>query len=128
MERERLVALVERSQKGDNAALNELITACYEGFYYFALKTVKDENIASDITQESCIEIMTTIDKLHEPAAFIKWSRQIIYHQCTRHFRKTRRFYNRPAFADNPSVGYPYNTNSQPKTLLRTIRRPLKFF
>lgn len=88
MEREKLVSLVERSQNGDREALNKLIGECYESFFYFALKTVKDENIASDITQESCIEIMTTIGKLHEPAAFIKWSRQIIYHQCTRHFRK----------------------------------------
>lgn len=36
------------------------------------------------------MEIYLTIDKLNEPAAFLKWSRQIAYHKCTAYHRKTK--------------------------------------
>lgn len=90
MEKEKLMALVEAAQKGDNAAMNELFNAFYNDLYYFALKTVKDEELALDITQEAFVEIINTLGNLKEPAAFVTWAKQITYHQCTRHFRKKR--------------------------------------
>lgn len=88
MEREKLIALVSAAQKGDETAMSELFNAFYNDVYYFALKTVKDEDIACDITQETFIEIINTLGALQEPAAFVKWMKQITYHQCTRHFKK----------------------------------------
>lgn len=90
IEREKLVSLVEKAQKGDNEALNELISECYNGFYYFALKSTGDEDKAAEVTQDSCMEIISTINNLREPAAFITWSQRIIYHKCIRH-QKPRR-------------------------------------
>ncbi len=88
MEREKLIHLVTNAQKGDGDALNELFNTFYNDVYYFALKTVKDEQIACDVTQETFIEIIGTLDQLREPAAFVKWMKQITYHQCTRYFKK----------------------------------------
>ncbi len=88
MEKEKLVLLVTAAQKGDNKATNELFNAFYNDFYYFALKTVKDEETALDITQEAFVEIINTLGNLKEPAAFVTWAKQITYHQCTRYFRK----------------------------------------
>lgn len=90
MGKENMIFLVTRAQSGDQAALQALLEGCYQDLYYFAYKTVKNEDLACDITQESCIEIMTTLDKLREPAAFAVWARRITYHQCTRHFRETK--------------------------------------
>lgn len=90
MERERLVALVSRAQNGDGDALNDLFGAFYQDVYYFALKTVKDEQTAADVTQETFIEIIQTIGNLKEPAAFVSWMKQITYHQCTRYFKKKK--------------------------------------
>lgn len=90
MDKQRQTELVKKAQQGDSEALNELIGDCYQDIYYFALKTVKNEDIAGDVAQESCIEIMTTLDKLREPAAFAVWSRRITYHQCMRYFRETK--------------------------------------
>ncbi len=90
MEREKLVPLVEKAQKGDSDALNKLFNEFYNDVYYFALKTVKDEQTACDVTQEAFIEIINTIGNLKEPAAFVTWIKQITYHQCTRYFKKKK--------------------------------------
>ncbi len=90
MEREQLVSLVTRAQNGDGSALNELFNAFYDNVYYFALKTVKDSDLAADITQEAFVEILSTINNLKEPAAFVTWMKQITYHQCTRYFKKKK--------------------------------------
>lgn len=80
--------LVVRAQAGDSQAMDALFTEYYNNVYYFALKTVKDPDLACDITQETFMEIIRTIGNLKEPAAFMTWMKQITYHQCTRHFRK----------------------------------------
>lgn len=90
MEKQKLVSLVTSAQKGDNDAMNELFNAFYNDFYYFALKTVKDDELALDITQEAFVEIINTLVNLNEPAAFVTWAKQITYHQCTRYFKKKK--------------------------------------
>lgn len=90
MEKEQLVSLVSRAQSGDNDALNELFNAFYNDLYYFALKTVKDDELALDVTQEAFVEIINTLSALKEPAAFVTWAKQITYHQCTRYFKKKK--------------------------------------
>ncbi len=90
MEKSKLIDLVEKSQNGDKSALNSLVNEIYNDLYYYILKTVKNENLAADITQESCIEIITTINKLQSPEAFSVWSKRIAFHQCTRYFRKNK--------------------------------------
>lgn len=90
MERDKLISLVTKAQQGDQDALNDLFNAFYNDVYYFALKTVKDDQIACDVTQETFVEIINTLDKLQEPAAFVKWMKQITYHQCTRYFKKKK--------------------------------------
>ena len=71
MERETLVSLVTAAQSGDSTAMNTLFNEFYDRVYYFALKTVKDESLACDITQETFVEIINTLHKLDEPAAFV---------------------------------------------------------
>lgn len=90
MERDVLISLVTRAQKGDSTAMDELFAAFYNDVYYFALKTLKDSDTACDITQETFLEIINTIGNLKEPAAFVTWMKQITYHQCTRYFKKKK--------------------------------------
>ena len=90
MEREQLIRLVTGAQKGDHTAMDELFAAFYNDVYYFALKTVKDSDLACDITQETFLEVINTIGSLKEPAAFVTWMKQITYHQCTRYFKKKK--------------------------------------
>lgn len=88
MDFEKLLPLICKAQGDDPQAANELFEAIYNDIYYFALKTVKDAEIAADVTQEALIAIFKDIKKLEDPKAFPAWSRKITFHQCTRHFRK----------------------------------------
>ena len=90
MERDKLTSLVTAAQKGDGAAMEELFSAFYNDVYYFALKTVKDSDLACDITQETFLQIVSTIGDLKEPAAFVTWMKQIAYSRCTRWFSKKK--------------------------------------
>ena len=90
MERELLTRLVTGAQQGDSQAMDQLFAEFYNDVYYFALKTVKDSDLACDITQETFLEIIRTIGDLQEPAAFITWLKQVTYHQCTRYFKKKK--------------------------------------
>ncbi len=90
MEKERQIALITAVQNGDSAAADEFFGEIYNDVYYFALKTVKDETLACDITQETLIEVFKKIGELRDPAAFPAWCRQIAFFQCTRYFRKKK--------------------------------------
>ena len=88
MEKEKLVALVTAAQSGDSDAVSELFSEFYNDLYYFALKTVKNDDTALDVTQDAFVDIINNLGTLKEPAAFVSWAKQITYHQCTRHFKK----------------------------------------
>lgn len=90
MEKNALTELVQKAQQGDRTAMNDLIGEYYPRLYAAAYQTVKDPDTACDVTQEACLEIMSSIDKLENPAAFSVWAQKIAYHQCSRHFRKHR--------------------------------------
>lgn len=101
VEREKLVALVQSVQRGDDGAAGELYQTFYQDIYYYIFKTVNDRELAEDLTQDTFMEILETVGKLNEPAAFVTWSRQIAYHRCTAHFRKRREL-----LADEDEDGY----------------------
>lgn len=90
METQKLTELVISAQKGDKIAMDTLVSESYQELYYYVLKTVKNEDLAYDVTQESFVEIITTIEKLREPAAFPLWARRIAYHKCALHFRQSK--------------------------------------
>lgn len=88
MEKETLISWVTAAQNGNENALNSLFSATYEDIYYFALKTIKNPDLASDITQETYITIFKSIKGLNDPAAFLPWSRRIAYRHCLQYFDK----------------------------------------
>ena len=87
MDLKKTTDLVIKAQNGDKKALNSLFSECYGDLYYFALKTVKDEDKAADAVQDSAIDIMKTIGELKNPEAFLQWSRMIVYRKCTKYFK-----------------------------------------
>ena len=102
MEREKLIQLVTDAQQGKPEAGGALYEAFYQDVYYYILKIVDNQpELAEDLTQETFIEILQTVEKLQEPAAFVTWSRQVAYHRCTAYFRKRTEL-----LADEDEDGY----------------------
>lgn len=91
MNKEALTPLVIKAQAKDADALNELMSACYETLYYYAYNEVKDYDLAADITQESCLEIMNTLENLQKPESFLSWAGRIVTHKCSRYYRQTKK-------------------------------------
>lgn len=90
IDKEQLISIVTAAQKGEENAVSELYNAFYMDVHYYIMKTVKDTELAADLTQDTFIEIMQTIKNLREPVTFPVWSRRIAYHKCTAHFRKKK--------------------------------------
>jgi len=88
--KEQLISIVTAAQRGEENAVSELYNTFYMDLHYYIMKTVKDSELAADLTQDTFIEILQTIQSLREPAAFPIWSRRIAYHKCTAHFRKRK--------------------------------------
>ena len=91
MNKEALTPLVIKAQAKDADALNELMSACYETLYYYAYNEVKDYDLAGDITQESCLEIMSTLENLRKPESFLSWAGRIVTHKCSRYYRQAKK-------------------------------------
>lgn len=88
VEKEALIALVRAVQAGEDDAATQLYITFQKDIYYFIYKTVNDRELAEDLTQDTFLDILQHIHKLEEPVAFVAWSRQIAYHNCTAYFRK----------------------------------------
>ncbi len=96
-----MVAMVSALQRGEESAFTDIYDTFYNDVYYHILKTIKDPELAADLTQDTFMEILETIGKLEEPAAFVTWAKQIAYHRCTAHFRKRHEL-----LADESEDGY----------------------
>ena len=92
MEKEKLVSMVKLVQSGDEQAFTQMYNAFHNDLYYYIYKTVNDQELAADLTQDAFIEILQNIHSLQEPAAFITWSRQIAYRRCTAYFKKRHEY------------------------------------
>lgn len=101
MKREELIALVKDVQNGNENAFTQMYEVFHNDLYYYIFKTVNDKELASDLTQDTFIEILQSIRSLQEPAAFVTWSRQIAFRRCTAYFKKRR-----DLIADEDEDGY----------------------
>lgn len=90
MDRRQLEKTVIAAQQGDQNALNQLITECYNEIYYYALHCSKEPNAAEDITQEAIIVILNKLSSLQKPGAFMEWAKTIVKHIVSAQLRQQR--------------------------------------
>lgn len=84
-----LSALVRKSQKGDAAAMEELLRAAYTPVSYQCRRFLKTGADAEDMTQEILLLVYTKIDTLHEPAAFWGWLGRMTANRCKNALTRT---------------------------------------
>lgn len=86
IERERLIKEVTALQNHQDVS-ESFLEEIRDDLCYYISKIVNDQTLAEDLTQDTLVEILTKIDNLQEPAAFVSWSKKIAYHKCTDYFK-----------------------------------------
>lgn len=82
MEQQQLFDLLEKSKAGDRQAQEKLVEETQNRVYYHCKKMLKNEDDALDATQDVLIVMLTSMDKLREPAAFWGWVNGITANRC----------------------------------------------
>lgn len=85
--------LVSRYLRGDESALEILISRHQERIYTYIVSLVKDRQLAEDIFQDVFIKVVNTFKrgKYHEEGKFLPWVMRISHNLVIDTFRKLKR-------------------------------------
>ena len=85
-------SLVERAQKGDRDALEELYLIHFDRIYGYLHMTVGNRHDAEDLTTQTFLKMLESIGRFQFRAApFSAWLFRIAHNLAMDHFRATRR-------------------------------------
>jgi RNA polymerase sigma-70 factor (ECF subfamily) len=86
-------ALVERAQKGDRAALEELYLIHVDRIYSYLHRTVGNRHDAEDLTTQTFVKMLESIGRFRwQSAPFSAWLFRIAHNLSMDHFRARRRW------------------------------------
>ena len=77
METEEFVPIVLRAQTGCRAAFGELMTQFQSTVFAIALRRMRNQAEAAELTQDVFVQAMRKLDQLREPERFPGWLRRI---------------------------------------------------
>ena len=80
--RSEVAKLVELAIRGDESVWGDIYEKTHRYVYYMALKTLRDDQDAQDITQDVYLQAMRSIGQLKSADSFFGWLRSIIYSKC----------------------------------------------
>lgn len=85
-------ALIKRCQRGDRQAFDELIRLYYDYVSGFLLKNTGDETLSEDLTQETFLKMIRSIEKYDTggSASFGTWLITIVKNCYIDHLRRNR--------------------------------------
>ena len=87
-------SLIRRAQKGDQDAFAALVDE-HQGYVYnLALRLVKDENEALDLTQETFVRAWTALPNFRGQSQFRTWLYRIVTNLCYNRLPNLRRSLN----------------------------------
>ena len=92
-ETKRVRALVDRAQKGERAALEELYLIHFDRIYSYLHVSVGNRHDAEDLTTQTFLKMLEAIGKFRWQAApFSAWLFRIAHNLAMDHFRANRRW------------------------------------
>lgn len=87
-------ALISRAQKGDHEAFAALVDEHQRYVYNLALRVLKDENEALDLTQETFVRAWTALPNFKGQSQFRTWLYRIVTNLCYNRLPNLRRSLN----------------------------------
>ena len=82
--------LVQRSQKGDRRAQNELYKLYAQAMYNICRRMMGDEEEARDVMQDAFVSAFSTIKSLKTEHTFSAWIKRIVVNHCLNALKKKR--------------------------------------
>ncbi len=76
------VHLIEKAQRGNIRALNQLFSLWYERVYNIAWKYFADEDLAMEACQAAFVAVQRHLNTLQDPSKFKYWLYRIVVNQC----------------------------------------------
>ncbi|MHC4535590.1 MAG: RNA polymerase sigma factor [Planctomycetota bacterium] len=70
--------LVMAAQDGNEAALDKLVSLWQKKLWQYAFRLTTDVHASWDITQQTWLEIIKGLKKLHDPVSFKAWAYRIV--------------------------------------------------
>ena len=86
--------LIQKAQKGDHDAFAALVDEHQRYVYNLALRVVKDENEALDLTQETFVRAWTALPNFKGQSQFRTWLYRIVTNLCYNRLPNLRRSLN----------------------------------
>ena len=87
-------SLVKKAQKGDEDAFAVLVNEHQRYVYNLALRVLKDENEALDLTQETFVRAWTALPNFKGQSQFRTWLHRIVTNLCYNRLPNLRRSLN----------------------------------
>lgn len=87
-------SLIQRAQKGDHDAFGMLVDEHQRYVYNLALRVLKDENEALDLTQETFVRAWTALPNFKGQSQFRTWLYRIVTNLCYNRLPNLRRSLN----------------------------------
>ncbi len=81
---------INRLEKGDINAFNEILDFYDSKLYYIAIARVKDENIAREAVQDTFVDLYLNMKKLKKVKNFDSWIIKILINNCNKKFKKRK--------------------------------------
>ncbi len=85
------VELIERCQKGEQTAYDELFQLIHEDLYRLIFSMVRHEDDTYEIMQESFIRIFRHLPRLKESKKFKSWVSRLVVNQTHTHWSRSNR-------------------------------------
>jgi RNA polymerase sigma-70 factor, ECF subfamily len=91
--------LVQRAQRGERAALTELVRRYQKAVYALCLRYVHDHDEAADLLQRTFVRVLTKLGDLRSADLFRGWLFRIAANLALNHIRDHARFVSEEAVA-----------------------------
>ena len=82
--------LIEKAQKGDEAALSELYRRTYQSVYHTVKALISSEDTILDLVQDTYIKGFRHLNQLQDPNKFRAWIKRIAHNLAVDFLRKTK--------------------------------------
>ncbi|HKO96683.1 MAG TPA: sigma-70 family RNA polymerase sigma factor [Pyrinomonadaceae bacterium] len=103
--------VIAACQEGDRDAFRQLFETYKDKVFSIAIYSLGgDEAVASDVSQQVFLKLMTTIGQFRGDSAFTTWLYRLVVNACADEQRKRRRFLS---FGDWTPVNKPEDKRSQ---------------